>query len=159
MSEQSEYRYTLRRVLDPEVSASSRRLCLCWVMLNPSTADDTVDDPTIRRVKRFTADAGFSELVVVNLFALRATKPKHLLTHADPVGYPNEQTMLDAMRESHSLVYAWGSWTGLRKLLHPNPDRFAQVAGLRPYCLGKTASGAPRHPLYVRADQPLVPFR
>lgn len=79
------YRYTLERVVNAQPAGNIRDR-LCWVMLNPSSADAELDDPTIRRVKRFTADAGYSDLIVVNLFALRATSPDELLRHPAPRG-------------------------------------------------------------------------
>lgn len=151
------YRYTLTRCLCLPVPRDSVRT-LCWVMLNPSTADETVDDPTIRRVKRFTYDNGYTDLIVVNLFAARATNPNDLLDMAgagvDPIGANNSYWLAWAFAKSDAVVFAWGAWLDKRPLkrLHPH----ALVTD--PLCLGTTASGAPRHPLYVRADQPLVPY-
>jgi hypothetical protein len=72
------YRYHLHRYVDLPLGVDDRGT-LVWIMLNPSTADDTADDNTIRRVRRCTADNGYSELHVVNLFARRCTRPIHLL--------------------------------------------------------------------------------
>ena len=152
-----QYRYSLVRYI-----GGGRVGNLCWVMLNPSTADDTKDDPTIRRVKRFTYDAGYTSVVVVNLFAMRATRPVHLYEAAeagyDPVGHANADTIHSACATSSAVVFAWGAWPGVAKLTHPNVDFIARSYGHAPLCLGVTKSGAPRHPLYVKADQPLVAF-
>ena len=149
------YRYTLRR------EWAFGEGCVCWVMLNPSTADDTLDDPTIRRVVRFSQDNGFQRLIVVNLFAARSTRPVHLTEMTDPVGPENRDTLAAALAESTAVVFAWGSWYGAnahRVVTPPKPTLYAMRAGHTPLCLGTTADGSPRHPLYVRADQPLIPF-
>jgi len=85
----SPYRYTLHRGWGP----GSR---CCWIMLNPSTATGTTDDPTLRRCIRSSTGWGFGQLVVVNLFALWATKPTALANHADPIGADNDTTILAA---------------------------------------------------------------
>jgi hypothetical protein len=155
----TDYRYTLER--GGWLGAGR----LCWVMLNPSTADDSTDDPTIRRVVRFTRDAGYSDLVVVNLFAARSTNPKHLLEMDDPIGPRNDTEVRLAMRESDAVVFAWGSWyaSNLNRfevIDTAAPVRtFTELDGLTPACLGTTKDGAPRHPLYVSARQSLVPYR
>jgi hypothetical protein len=127
---------------------------LVWVMLNPSTADAEVDDPTIRRVTRFTVDAVHDALLVVNLYALRATDPGLLRRHPDPVGGLNDQVLARA-RHRGPVVVAWGA--------HADPRRVAQVLdgpldGVHLSCLGTTKAGHPRHPLYVPASATLTPW-
>lgn len=154
------YRYSLTRSVAGVLTFQpSRRLC--WVMLNPSTADDATDDPTIRRVVRFTRDAGYCELEVINLFAARATNPRALLDMADPVGPDNDAAHRAALAHADGLVYAWGASTprqldGLAGRVAGDLTVYAAQHGLRPKCLGVTKSGHPRHPLYVKAAQPLV---
>ncbi len=139
------YRYRLDRVWDDNGPR------ICWVMLNPSTADATVDDPTIRRCIAFSKARGAGSLVVVNRFALRATDPKALSSHPDPCGPENEAAVRRAVSTSWLTVAAWGA--------HPMAERGTPLPdGVRPLCLGATKSGAPRHPLYVRADQRFVPW-
>lgn len=151
------YRYTLRR----EISCILRwvRPCL-FVMLNPSTADAQMDDPTIRRCISFAKRESCSSLTVVNLFALRATDPRELARHPDPVGPENDRHLAEQMAE-HRLgivIAAWGNhpMAGPRVLevLH----RLSYPSDLLPpiHALGLTQGGSPRHPLYVRGDQPLV---
>lgn len=141
-----QYRYMLVRGTGP------RRLV--FVMLNPSTADAELDDPTIRRCKSFAATLGYSGIIVVNLYAYRATKPSDLWLHGDPVGPFNDAHLEWVVAGETDVVCAWGA--------NARPDRVAHVvallraAGARLTCLGTTLSGAPRHPLYVRGDQPLV---
>ena len=155
----TDYRYTLYRDLRDPLTAAGRHDRLCWVMLNPSTADEIVDDPTIRRVIRFTRDAGYGALEVVNLFAARATNPKRLYEHLDPVGPENMAAICDAFLAADGLVFAWGASGGARALSQgASVGAWARRFDLSPLCLGVTADGSPRHPLYVRADQPLVPY-
>ena len=148
------YRYSLTRrwVADPHARV------LTFVMLNPSTADADTDDPTIRRCIGFARREGFGRLRVVNLFAYRATNPKALLTCLDPVGPENDE-YLDSARISTSvapkiLVAAWG--------VNAQPERVRRVLdvcyGADWRCLGTTKDGHPRHPLYVKGDQPLIPY-
>jgi hypothetical protein len=150
------YRYTLTRRCGGLFT--DRRLC--WVMLNPSTADETADDPTIRRVLRFTSDADYGELEVVNLFAARATNPNDLLTIADPIGPDNDSIIAAAFNRANDVVFAWGASPAAHKigLERRGLEVWTTCRSMMrlPLCLGTTKDGAPRHPLYVRADQQLV---
>ena len=147
-----EYRYTLTREMFPGAQ-------VCWVMLNPSTATQTHDDATIRRVKRFSTDHGYGRLIVVNLFALRATKPQALVFHPDPLGGTrNIVEITKAMKDSAEVVFAWGSWS-MGLLRPPDVLSIAHELGHTPRCLGLTKGGAPRHPLYVPANERLVPYQ
>jgi hypothetical protein len=135
-----------------------------FIMLNPSTADANLDDPTIRRCIGFAKSWGCHGLLVVNLYALRAHNPRRLWEASDPVG-PKNDTYLEnyidrALWLKWPLVAAWGA--------NAKPDRVAQVlalarCGAMPgeeslQALGVTKSGAPRHPLYLRADAVLAPW-
>lgn len=154
LSECGTYRYALRRrwAADPMTPA------LTFVMLNPSTADATLDDPTIRRCIGFAKREGYGAVKVLNLYAFRATNPKALLTCDDPVGPENDDYLDSACLATPGrvpvVVAAWG--------VHARPDRVAAVLELGEgadwRCLGTTKDGHPRHPLYVRGDQPLLPF-
>jgi hypothetical protein len=152
----TDYRYTLHRYLGPDT-----RL-MAWVMLNPSTADEENDDPTIRRVKAFTAREGYGRLVVVNLFAKRCTDPKLLFADGDPTGPLNGETLVRVLGKADAVVAAWGSfWSSLpahRRVPRPNVELMAQHTGKQMLCLGTTASGDPKHPLYIGRSVPLVPY-
>lgn len=122
-------------------------------MLNPSTANASLDDPTIRRCRRFAKDWNCAGLIVANLYALRATNPSDLWLHSDPVGPDNDMHLSSLIREHETIVCAWGA--------NAKADRVSEVRKMfhrmsRPMCLGVTKDGAPRHPLYIRADQPLI---
>jgi hypothetical protein len=122
-----------------------------FIMLNPSTADATVDDPTIRRCMSFARDWGFAGIVVHNLFALRATNPRMLRITDDPIGPDNDGYLTKKHFDAGITVCAWGTNGGL----HNRAEVVLELlkdAGVSPLCLGKTKDGHPRHPLYLRKD-------
>lgn len=127
-----------------------------FIMLNPSTADGTLDDPTIRRCVRFAAALKYEKLVVVNLFAYRTSSPKELLalSHSDdPVGVGNQDAIYWATARAGLVVCAWGAHGGY---LGQNETVLGWVSSnptLR--CLGKTKDGHPKHPLYLKASTEL----
>jgi hypothetical protein len=155
------YRYTLDRVWDASLPAA------LFVMLNPSTASATEDDPTIRRCKAFADRAGCGALTVVNLFALRSTKPGLLALHSAPTGPDNDAWITVALANQPSLVVAaWGAYPAAagRRIQAAADGRAARVMQLLAAhdvpakCLGTTKDGYPRHPLYVAGAQPLIDF-
>lgn len=126
------------------------------VMLNPSTADATRADPTMRRALGFARREGCGGLIVVNLFALRATDPAALARHPDPVGPDNDQILCAAVGRGTPVVAAWGA----HGALHGRDQAVLQLmAPVRLSCLGRTAHGQPRHPLYLPANAPLADYR
>jgi hypothetical protein len=146
------YRYRLTR-------AWGNGWFLPFVMLNPSTADANFDDPTIRRCIGFARREGANAIVVVNLFAFRATDPKAMLAEPHRVGPENERAIYevaqDAKRAKMPIICAWGAQAGNHAMFTVDYLR-AQGAALM--CLGKTKDGHPRHPLYVKGDHPLEIF-
>lgn len=137
------YRYTLRRQwLIGEGT-------VLWVMLNPSTADASQDDPTIRRCIGFSKAWGYQGLTVANIFALRSTDPKKLLAIDDPIGPDNDTWLERLVSKGHDrVVAAWGARGGERGLqVAELLSRHADV-----HCLGITKGGQPRHPLYLSKD-------
>jgi hypothetical protein len=141
------YRYNLWRTWDDTLPVCG------WVMLNPSTADETKLDPTLRRVRDYCCRWGFGGFVVRNLFALRATDPRELVKAADRVGPENDAWLHSLTVEVDRVVVGWG--TGRYPRLG-KPERWAQVAAIlspaRPVCLSLAKDGQPCHPLYQRAD-------
>ncbi len=123
-------------------------------MLNPSTADGTVDDPTIRRCMGFATAWGYSRLVVRNLFPVRARDPKELLMLDRPTGGAAGTRSLAAATSADQIVVAWGAFVPFGR------SRFANdlLSSQSLMCLGTTKSGMPRHPLYVKAGQTLERF-
>ncbi len=146
------YRYSLARRWEPDGTTA------LWVMLNPSTADATTNDPTIRRVVGFSRRWGLAAAVVVNLFALRATNPVELRAVSNPVGPECDEHILGALSVADAVIAAWGA-------VHPHlREREAAVKELLAdnasvvECLGVTKNGSPRHPLYQPAGQPRQRF-
>lgn len=131
-----------------------------FVMLNPSTADATVDDPTIRRCLRFAAREGCDGIEVVNLYAFRSSSPKTMFEAPDPIGPENDRHLADAARRAalagERIVCAWGR--------HAPRDRVETVLAIlrkhnpNLWCLGKNLNGSPKHPLYVCGATPLKEY-
>lgn len=151
ISECGNFRWVLRRAV--RRSRLVRRSgYVLWVMLNPSTADASLDDPTIRRIKDFSGQWGFSEAVVVNLYAFRATSPADMLKAEDPVGPLNDQWVFQAALHAEMVVCGWGK--------HGAPERVAAITEIllasnqAVYCLGTNGDGSPKHPLYLARTTP-----
>jgi hypothetical protein len=143
------YRYLLWREWDLDKPR------LTFVMLNPSTADATTDDPTIARCISFAKKWKFGSLDVVNLFAYRATEPDVLKEAKDPVGPDNDWYLERSIAAAGKVVIAWGNHG-----LHDDRHRLIvkKFRSRRFYCLGITKLGQPRHPLYVSSNSPAVLF-
>lgn len=126
---------------------------ICWLMLNPSTADATTDDPTIRRCMGFTKLWGAGAITVVNLFAYRTPAPMDLPRVADPVGPGNDDAIHDAVVRARVVVAAWGASASHYPLVAKRAAVvIADVQEARRYafqCLGTTKYGWPQHPLYI----------
>lgn len=128
-----------------------------FIMLNPSTADATTDDPTIRRVTAFAHDFGFGRFDVVNLFAYRATESAVLATVRDPVGKSNNDYILETVSRSDACFAAWGNCGALKQRSKAVMDLLPQHIEVR--CLGVNKSGEPKHPLYLPSRTKAIPFR
>lgn len=128
-------------------------------MLNPSTADATSDDPTIRRCTGFARARGFGGLRVLNLFALRCTDPAEMKGAPDPVGPQNDVFLRNAFARSVSegspVIAAWGVH-GIHLLRDDAVRALAAECGVKLMCLGATKDGHPRHPLYVPRSREFV---
>jgi hypothetical protein len=134
------YRYTLTR------QWSDGPTCV-FIGLNPSTADETKDDPTIRRCVKFAQSWGHGKLVMLNAYAYRATDPVVMLKQADPFGADNYPTLEDQCKDAEIVVAAWGNNIDA---LHER--RVLRAINREVYCLKKTNKGHPWHPLYVKGD-------
>lgn len=129
---------------------------VCFVMLNPSTADGTQDDPTVRRCIGYAKAFGAGSLSVVNLFALRATDPRALAMDAAPVGPDNDSYIAEEAWEATTIICAWGAHAHAK-------DRARHVLKLlrrasQPMCLKQTKAGHPAHPLYLSSALRPVPL-
>lgn len=145
ISECGQYRYLLQRSWDV------RQQAVCFIMLNPSTADASLDDPTIRRCLGFAKDLGFGQLEVVNLFGLRATDPKVMRSHADPIGPENDEQLIRSATICHQTICAWGAH-GTHKDRGRAVLALLRRAGVQPHALRLTKAGHPAHPLYLPAN-------
>jgi hypothetical protein len=129
-----------------------------WVMLNPSTADETTLDPTVRRCVGFSRRWGFGGLYVGNLFTLVSSDPRALKTAAGRIG-SNRLTANQELRAmahaSAQVIFAWGQWRGAEIRAR---EVTALLADYVPVCLGVTKAGHPRHPLYVPYKAIRVPY-
>lgn len=148
---QGRYRYALGRCWDPNLPR------ICWVMLNPSTANAREDDPTLRRVVGFSKAWGFGRLEVVNLFALRATDPRALGRVRDLVGPHNDRYLERAWGRAGTVVLAWGvPGAGRVQGRTVEVELAMRARGVVPWRLHPgTKKGHPRHPLYARGDSGL----
>lgn len=139
-SDDRTYRYRLWRIwseIEPAVA---------FCMLNPSTADETKEDPTIRRCIGFAKSWGYGGVVIVNLFALRSTDPKALYSHPDPVG-PDNDGHISSVRETvPEMIAAWGAHG---KFMGRGGAVFRTVPMKT---LAWTSDGQPRHPLYLKGN-------
>lgn len=133
---------------------------IAWIMCNPSTADASEDDATLRRCISFTKALGYEGLLVVNLWSFRAKDPKELEgKHQRAKTRDTDKYIRKAVSAADRIIAAWGA-SG------PQADRCVEVQELigrrrkAPLsCLGKTQTGEPKHPLYVKKATPLEPFK
>jgi len=146
-----QYRYRLNRTWGQEKPA-------VFVMLNPSTADASEDDPTIRRCIGFAEKWHCGGLVVVNLFAYRATEPKVMLAAADPVGPDNLEHVYNATRYAQLVVCAWGTKGSYMGRDAKTIDCIRRAGNAHISCLGVTKNGHPKHPLYLAGDTELQKY-
>ncbi|MBW4538982.1 MAG: DUF1643 domain-containing protein [Myxacorys chilensis ATA2-1-KO14] len=158
-----EYRYQLSRNIS---TLSNRVLLVC--MLNPSTANEEKNDPTISRVCRLAENAGFGRVLVLNLLAIRATNPADIWLHEDPLGADNWGTWHKVLEElipdRDAISVAWGKAPTRRDQL----SRFVPILVEASHCLKvwslplmtwvHNLDGSPRHPLYISVRTELQPY-
>jgi len=125
-------------------------------MLNPSTADERVLDPSCTRARRYAERWGYGALLVTNLFAWRATDPEAMKAARDPVGRRNDEVILSAARSARMVVCAWGNH-GAHLGRSMAVLRALREAGTALHVLRLNGSGEPAHPLYLPAA--LAPVR
>lgn len=130
---------------------------ILFVMLNPSTATEVQNDPTVERCERRARALGFGAFRVTNIFAWRATDPKAMRAAADPVGQGNDQAILDSLAWADTVVCAWGNH-GLHLGRGAEVEAMLRSAGARLHHLGLTGQGQPTHPLYIGYDRQPQPW-
>ena len=119
-----------------------------WIMLNPSTADERRNDPTIERCERRTRAMGAGAMAIANLHAFRATRPADLFRAADPTGPATDAGLARAAGAAGTVICGWGvhgAWGGRGRAV----ETMLRARGVRLHRLGATKDGHPRHPLYV----------
>lgn len=136
------HRYTLWREWD-SLDLSDRGY-VQFIGLNPSTATDDIDDPTVRRCIRFAKSWGYGALCMTNAFAFRATDPRVMKAHSDPIGPENDKWLVSMAKDAGIVIAAWGVHGAFM-------NRDEAILKLLPevHCLGTTKEGYPRHPLYL----------
>lgn len=150
------YRYALWRIWNKTKQEESDTKMLLFLMLNPSTADEIKNDPTVERCEIRAKEYGFDGLFVANIFAFRSTDPAGLKTTKDPVGPYNDYWIKNLAYLSHQIICGWGNHGKYK-------DRGKQVCkmlrdnGYLPYALQINRDGSPKHPLYIGYDKkPIV---
>jgi hypothetical protein len=147
LSECRKYRYALWRTWDDSLPY------VLFVGLNPSTADETSDDPTLTRCINFAKSWGYGGVCMANLFAFRATEPFDMKASDDPVGSENNNWLKSLAKDAAIVVAAWGNDGAYL-------GRSKKVVELIPnmHCLKLNKSGEPAHPLYQPARLQPVPM-
>ncbi|MBN8293577.1 DUF1643 domain-containing protein [Rhodobacter sp. NTK016B] len=136
------YRYMLTRIWEPE----GRRVL--FVMLNPSTATEVQNDPTVERCERRARALGFGAFRVCNIFAYRATDPKVMRAQPDPVGPANDAAIVESADWADTIVCAWGTH-GAHLARGPQVEALLRATGKPLFHLGLSKAGHPKHPLYI----------
>lgn len=143
------YRYSL-------VRRWGRGACIGFILLNPSTADEYKNDPTVERLYRRALQTGFDAFLVLNAYGFRATEPERLWEVDDPVGPDNDAVIAANLPTCEMLVCGWGH--------HAKAERVAQLRPLLAAyggpvtALHVNADGSPAHPLYIPYERRPVPF-
>ncbi len=140
-----QFRYTLERRWGGRNRPAHEDTVL-WCALNPSVADTNLDDPTVRKVCEFSRRWGFAAMMLVNMFAFRATKPKDLVKAKDPIGPENDDIVSQALMDHDNVILCWGAQPLARQRL-PWLAGTLTLLGRRTQCLGVTQDGSPLHPL------------
>ena len=144
-----EWRYSLRRYWDDRLPKA------CFIMLNPSVANEHHDDPTTTQCLKRVIKEGYGSYEAVNLFALVSTSPSELKQHPQPIGLHNDEFIQTAVANASLIVVAWGAGGNLYNRGNVVLKLLSEEAL---YCLGKNLYGTPRFPLRVPYSQPFIPF-
>ncbi|KPQ06307.1 MAG: hypothetical protein HLUCCA12_11400 [Rhodobacteraceae bacterium HLUCCA12] len=145
------YRYILTRVWNPQ---GPRAL---FIMLNPSTATEVQNDPTVERCERRARALGFGAFRVCNIFAWRATDPRAMRGQPDPVGPRNDDAILESAQWADRIVCAWGTH-GAHYRRGAAVESLLRAGGHRLFHLGLSKGGHPKHPLYIGYHQQPEPW-
>ena len=136
------YRYALTRIWDAEGAR------VLFVMLNPSTATEVQNDPTVERCERRARALGFGGFRVCNIFAFRATDPRVMRAAPDPVGPGNDAAITEGAHWAAQIVCAWGTH-GAHLGRGAAVEALLRATGKPLFHLGLSKAGHPKHPLYI----------
>ncbi len=147
VDETGNYRYSLWRSWD------ERKPKVTFIMLNPSTADETYDDLTITRCINFAKRWGFGTLEVVNLFAYRAPDFGEIMEVNDPVGVKNDEYIMEAVKKADKIVLAWGTQGAYK---NRDMEVLQMLTEYDLFAIDLSKRGHPRHPLYLNTHLDLM---
>ena len=145
------YRYELWRRWDCRLPS------ICFIMLNPSTASEAANDPTVTRCQERARRLGYGSLFVGNIFAFRSTDPKLLYMESDPIGHDNDAAILSMALRSELVICGWGGHGDLRGR-GKAVEKLLGNAGIDMRALKLNANGTPAHPLYLSYSLPPIPM-
>ena len=154
MGQLTDYRYRLERDISPVGN-----ITIAFIGINPSTADETIDDNTVKNLKVFSANNNAKKMIIGNVFAYRSTDVKGLSKTTEPVGIDNDKALERIINEADILVPFWGSRTKLRAALRPRLDEVMSMlvkSGKPIKALGITSTNDPRHPQGVSYNTKLI---
>jgi hypothetical protein len=123
-------------------------------MLNPSTATEVQNDPTVERCERRARTLGFGGFQVINIFAWRSTDPKKMLVAKDPIGPDNDNNIIKACRWGDQIIAAWGTH-GSHLNRGSEVEKILRKSNKPIFHLGLSKGGHPKHPLYIAYAQKL----
>lgn len=142
------YRYDLSRIWD------DTKPYVLFICLNPSTADEVVDDPTSKKCIQYAKSWGYGGMHIANLFAYRATNPNDLRMADDPIGKDNDKWLLKLSKDAGVVIAAWGNHG---QFLNRDDEVTQLIQGL--HCLRVNSTGAPAHPLYLSSKLKPIPYK
>jgi len=145
LSDDRKYRYVLSRIWDES------KPTVMFIGLNPSTADETTNDPTIIRCIEFAKSWGYGGVYMLNLFAFRATQPEDMFQANEPIGIDNDNYLMEYSKKCDKIICAWGNHGKFKDRSNEMKSKLNNL-----YYLKLNQTGEPAHPLYLKSD--LVPI-
>ncbi|MBU0467052.1 MAG: DUF1643 domain-containing protein [Nanoarchaeota archaeon] len=142
-SECEKYRYKLKRKWDNNLPQ------IMFIGLNPSTADEIKNDPTVSRMINYAKQWGYGSVSVCNVFAFRATFPKDLKNTKELVGRENDKSITEEAQSSEKIVIAWGNHA---LFMNRNIEMMSLLHKHELFCIGVNKNGEPKHVLYLKKD-------
>ena len=148
LSSDRKYRYVLERAWDESLPKAM------FIGLNPSMANETKDDPTVKRLITFAKSLNYDGFYLLNLFAYRSTQPENLWKVKNPIGNTNDDYILEYSNLSDMVIACWGNKGTYKNRSKEVSDLLNQL-----HCFGKNKTGQPKHPLYLKRTASIVPYK